>query len=45
MLGGEVQAANTAWQEWADEGPYPAVDVRNYARDLGLVTAGAEESS
>ena len=41
MLGGEVNAANAAWQAWADaggRGPYPDVEVRNYAVELGLVT-------
>lgn len=41
MLGREVNAANEAWERWADAGgrePYPAVDVHNYAVDLGLVT-------
>jgi hypothetical protein len=41
VLGGEVNAANAAWQAWADAGgsaPYPEVEVRNYASDLGLVT-------
>ena len=43
VLGAEVNAANAAWQEWADaggDGPYPDVSVRNHAVDLGLV-AGA----
>ena len=41
VLGREVNAANEAWERWADAGsrePYPAVDVHNYAVDLGLVT-------
>jgi hypothetical protein len=41
VLGSEVNAANEAWQAWADAGgrrPYPDVEVRNYAVDLGLVT-------
>jgi hypothetical protein len=41
VLGAEVNAANAAWQEWADaggDGPYPEVAVRN-AIDLGLVQA------
>jgi hypothetical protein len=36
-----VNAANAAWQAWADAGglgSYPEVDVRNYALELGLVT-------
>jgi hypothetical protein len=40
VLGSEVDAANAAWQEWADAGgdePYPEVAVRNYAIGLGLV--------
>ena len=39
--GAEVNAANAAWQAWADaggNGPYPDVSVRNRAIDLGLVT-------
>jgi len=41
VLGSEVNAANAAWQAWADAGgggPYPEVEVHNYAIDLGLVT-------
>lgn len=40
VLGGEVNAANAAWQEWADAGggPYPEVSVPNRAVALGLVT-------
>jgi hypothetical protein len=41
VLGSEVNVANAAWQAWADaggSGPYPEVEVRNYAADLGLVT-------
>ena len=41
VLGAEVNAANAAWQEWAEAGgdePYPGVSVHNYAIDLGLVT-------
>ena len=44
VLGSEVNAANAAWQAWADSGgqtSYPEVEVHNYAIDLGLV---AEES-
>jgi hypothetical protein len=40
VLGSEVNAANAAWQEWADAGatgPYPDVSVHNHAIDLGLV--------
>lgn len=40
VLGAEVNAANAAWQEWADaggDGPYPEVSVHNHAIDLGLV--------
>jgi hypothetical protein len=40
VLGSEVNAANAAWQAWADaggSGPYPEVEVHNYAVDLGLV--------
>jgi len=47
VLGSEVNAANAAWQEWADAGgggSYPEVEVHNFAIDLGLVTAGAERS-
>ena len=43
VLGTEVNAANAAWQAWADaggDGPYPEVEVHNYAVDLGLVTNG-----
>jgi len=43
VLGSEVNAANAAWQAWADAGgggPYPEVEVHNYAIDLGLVTNG-----
>jgi hypothetical protein len=46
VLGSEVNAANAAWQAWADaggSGPYPEVEVRNHAADLGLV-AGAKRS-
>ncbi len=42
VLGTEVNAANAAWQEWADaggDGPYPEVEVHNYAVDRGLVRA------
>ena len=41
VLGSELNAANAAWQAWADaggDGPYPDVEVRNYAVELGLVT-------
>lgn len=41
VLGREVNAANEAWERWADAGGrerYPEVDVHNYAVDLGLVT-------
>ena len=37
-----MNAANAAWQAWADAGaddPYPDVSVRNHAIDLGLVRA------
>jgi len=40
-LGAEINAANAAWQAWADTGgsaPYPEVKVRNFAVGLGLVT-------
>jgi hypothetical protein len=40
VLGAEVNAANAAWQAWADagaDGPYPDVSVHNHAIDLGLV--------
>ncbi len=48
VLGAEVSAATTAWQEWADagaRGPYPDVAVRNYAIDLGLVTDPVDKRS
>jgi hypothetical protein len=48
VLGAEVNAANAAWQEWADDegdAPYPEVAVRNYAVALGLVTDGSENPS
>jgi hypothetical protein len=40
VLGREVNAANAAWQAWAEAGgsPYPEVEVPNYAVELGLVT-------
>jgi len=41
VLGAEVNAADAAWQGWADaggNGPYPNVSVHNHAIDLGLVT-------
>ena len=41
VLGSAVNAANAAWQVWADAGgggSYPEVEVHNYAVDLGLVT-------
>ena len=47
VLGAEVNAANAAWQTWADaggDGPYPEVAVCNYAIRLGLVTDGTEHS-
>lgn len=39
VLGREVNAANEAWERWAEDTtqPYPEVRVRNYAVDLGLV--------
>lgn len=39
VLGREVNAANKAWEEWAEDTsqPYPQVHVHNYAIDLGLV--------
>ena len=48
VLGSEVNAANAAWQAWADSGgsgPYPKVDVHNYAVDLGLVTERSGDPS
>lgn len=38
VLGREVNAANEAWERWAEDTtqPYPEVRVRNYAVDLGL---------
>jgi hypothetical protein len=44
VLGAEVNAANAAWQEWADaggDGPYPDVSVHNHAIDLDLVAGAA----
>ena len=48
VLGAEVNAANAALQEWADaggDGPYPEVEVRNYAVDLGLVADAPDEQN
>ncbi len=48
VLGIEVNAANGAWQAWADAGggrPYPDVEVRNFAVELGLVTEGNHDPS
>ena len=48
VLGSEVNAANAAWQAWADAGgraPYPEVEVRNYAVGLGLVTEHIDDPS
>jgi hypothetical protein len=40
VLGREVNAANDAWQRWAEDTsqPYPEVHVHNYAINLDLVT-------
>jgi len=40
VLGREVNAANDAWQRWAEDTsqPYPEVHVHDYAINLGLVT-------
>ena len=48
VLGSEVNAANAAWQAWADAGgsaPYPEVAVRNYAIDLGLVADAPDKQN
>ena len=39
VLGREVNAANEAWERWAEDTsqPYPDVRVHNHAIDLGLV--------
>jgi hypothetical protein len=43
VLGREVNAANEAWEQWAEDTsqPYPEVRVHNYALNLGLVTHGS----
>jgi hypothetical protein len=48
VLGSEVNVANAAWQAWADaggRGPYPDVEVRNYAVDLGLVADAPDKQN
>lgn len=40
VLGSEVNAANEAWQAWADAGrrrPYPEIEVRNFAAEQALL--------